>query len=64
MKGGQKWMKGAVKHPGVETAKAKANGASTHEQLEKDAKSGDVTARKRGSLGLTFERIAARRKGA
>jgi hypothetical protein len=50
------WIKGAVKHPGVEKAKAKRNGVSTHQQLEKDAKSSDPTTRGRGQLGLRFER--------
>ena len=50
------WIKGAVKHPGVEKAKAKRNGVSTHQQLEKDAKSKNPTVRGRGALGLRFER--------
>ena len=50
------WIKGAVKHPGIEKAKAKRNGVSTHRQLEKDAKSSDATVRGRGQLGLRFER--------
>lgn len=57
------WEQEAVKHPGVEKARAKANGISTHQQLERDAKSSNPTLRRRGNLGLTFERQAARRKG-
>ena len=51
-----KWIQGAVKHPGIEKAKAKRNGRSTHQQLELDAKSTDPTVRGRGALGLRFER--------
>ena len=44
-----------VKHPGVEKARARRNGVSTHQQLEKDAHSSNPTLRKRGALGLRFE---------
>ena len=50
------WIKGAVKHPGIEKAKAKRNGVSTHQQLEKDAKSSNPKVRGRGALGLRFEK--------
>lgn len=50
------FIKGAIKHPGIEKAKAKANGISTHEQLEKDSHSKDPTVRSRGNLGLRFEK--------
>lgn len=56
-------LSNAVKHPGVEKAKAKRNGLSTHEQLERDSHSSNPTTKKRGVLGLTFERMAAKRKG-
>lgn len=52
----KKWIQGAVKHPGIEKAKARAAGISTHEQLEKDSHSDDPSNRKRGLLGLRFER--------
>jgi hypothetical protein len=52
----KKWIQKAVKHPGVEKAKAKRNGISTHEQLERDSHSSDPTTRGRGLLGLRFER--------
>ena len=52
-----------IKHPGIEKARAKRNGISTHAQLEKDAHSGNPTLERRGNLGLMFERRAARRKG-
>ena len=48
-----------VKHPGVEIAKAKRNGRTTHQQLEVDAKSSNPTVKKRGVLGLSFERKAS-----
>lgn len=50
-----------IKHPGVETAKAKAAGISTHEQLEKDSHSSDAKTRARGNLGLALTRSAKRR---
>lgn len=50
-----KWIQGAIKHPGIEKARAKRNGVSTHQQLEKDAHSSNPTLRKRGALGLRFE---------
>lgn len=50
------WIRGAIKHPGIEKAKAERNGISTHEQLEKDSKSSDPSVRGRGNLGLRFEK--------
>jgi len=52
----KKWIGGAVKHPGVEKARAQRNGISTHQQLERDAKSSNPTLRGRGNLGLRFEK--------
>lgn len=51
-----------IKHPGIEKAKAKRNGISTHEQLERDAHSSDPKARARGNLGLALTKSAKRRK--
>ncbi len=50
------WIKKAIKHPGIEKAKAKANGRSTHAQLEIDSHSKHAKVRARGLLGLRFER--------
>jgi hypothetical protein len=50
-----------IKHPGAEIEKAKRNGVSTHEQLEKDSHSSDKKTRARGSLGLALTRAAKRR---
>ncbi len=50
-----------IKHPGVEKAKAKANGISTHEQLVKDSHSSDKKTRARGNLGLALTKSAKRR---
>jgi hypothetical protein len=58
----KKWIKGAIKHPGAERARAKRNGISTHEQLERDAHSGNPTLERRGNLGLRLE--AMHHKGA
>lgn len=52
----KKWIKSAVRHPGVEKERAKEHGISTHEQLERDAHSSDPTLRGRGNLGLRFEK--------
>lgn len=51
-----------VKRPGIEKARAKAAGVSTHQQLERDAKSSNPTRKKEGVLGLNFEKMAAARK--
>ena len=50
------WISKAIKHPGIEKDRAKRNGISTHEQLEKDAHSTNPTLRGRGNLGLRFEK--------
>ncbi|HEX4043268.1 MAG TPA: hypothetical protein VHY10_16340 [Xanthobacteraceae bacterium] len=46
----------AIKHPGIEKKRAAEHGISTHEQLERDAKSDNPTLRGRGELGLRFEK--------
>lgn len=51
-----KFIKSAIKHPGIEKAKARRNGISTHEQLERDARSSNPSVRGRGELGLRFEK--------
>ena len=51
-----KFIKSAIKHPGIEKKRAKEHGISTHEQLERDAKSSNPTLRGRGKLGLRFEK--------
>lgn len=51
-----------IKHPGVEQEKAKRNGISTHEQLERDSHSSDPKTRARGNLGLALSKSAKRRK--
>lgn len=50
------WISKVVKHPGIEKQRAKENGVSTHEQLERDARSSSPTIRGRGNLGLRFEK--------
>lgn len=52
----KKWIQKVVKHPGVEKEKARHNGVSTHEQLEKDSHSTNSSVRGRGNLGLRFEK--------
>lgn len=56
-----KFIAKAIKHPGVEKARAKRNGISTHEQLERDSHSSNPTLRRRGTLGLTLSRMAKKR---
>lgn len=52
------WIKKAVSpsHKGVEIARAKSHGVSTHQQLETDSHSSNPTLRGRGKLGLRFEK--------
>lgn len=50
-----------IKHPGSEIAKAKRNGISTHEQLERDSHSSNKSTRAKGNLGLALSRSAKRR---
>lgn len=50
------FIQGAIKHPGIEKAKAKAAGISTHAQLEKDSHSSNPSVRGRGLLGLRFQK--------
>lgn len=51
-----KFIKKAIKHPGIEKERARENGISTHQQLERDAHSDNPTLRGRGELGLRFEK--------
>lgn len=51
-----------IKHPGIEQEKAKRNGISTHEQLERDSHSSDKSVRARGNIGLALSKSAKRRK--
>ncbi len=53
----KRWISKAIKHPGIEKKRAKEHGISTHEQLERDAKSSNPTLRGRGELGLRLERM-------
>lgn len=57
-----KWIQGAIKHPGAETNAAKKAGMSTHAYME-EHRSDSGTAGKRARLGLTLSRLAKRRKG-
>jgi hypothetical protein len=52
------WISKAIKHPGVEKARAKKHGISTHEQLVQDSHSDNPTLRRRGTLGLTLTRMS------
>lgn len=54
------WIKGAIKHPGIEKRKAARNGISTHEQLVRDSHSSDPTTQARGRLGLTLSGMSKR----
>ena len=57
----KKWIAGAVKHPGAETAAAKRAGESVHQYAEAH-KSAKGTAGKRARLALTFERMHSHAK--
>lgn len=50
------FIQGAIKHPGIEKAKAKRNGISTRQQLQRDSHSKNPHVRARGKLGLRFEK--------
>ena len=49
-----RWIQGAVKHPGALTRAAKAAGVSKHQEAEKESHSSDPHERGRGLLGLRF----------
>jgi hypothetical protein len=55
-----KWIAGAIKHPGAETKSAKRAGMTTHEYAEKH-KSDTGTAGKRARLALTLSKIAKKK---
>jgi hypothetical protein len=57
------WIKGAIKHPGIEKKRAAQHGISTHEQLERDAKSSNPTLRRRGNLGLALTKHSKESRG-
>lgn len=50
----KKWIQGAVRHPGSETARAKKAGRSLHAQEVHDSKSSNPHIRGKGLLGLRF----------
>jgi len=52
----------AIKRPGREKRRAKANGISTHEQMERDAHSKNKSLRGAGQLGLRLAGMHHRRK--
>jgi len=56
------WIKKAISHPGRETEKAKRNGVSTHEQMEKDSHSSDPSVRGAGNLGLRLSGMSKHKK--
>lgn len=56
----KKWIGKAIKRPGRETGRAKRNGISTHEQMERDSHSSNPSLRAAGNLGL---RLSAMNKG-
>jgi hypothetical protein len=52
----EKWIAGAVKHPGAFRKAAQAHGESTHAYAEKE-KSASGKLGKRARLALTFEKM-------
>ena len=50
------WIKGAIKHPGVERRAAAKAGESTHKYME-SRKNAPGTAGKRARLGLALSRL-------
>lgn len=57
----EKFIQGAIKHPGAEKAAAKRAGKSTHEFME-EHKHDSGTSGRRARLGLTLSRLAKSRK--
>ena len=55
----KRWISKAVKRPGRETARAKENGVSVHEQMVRDSHSGNKSLAAAGRLGL---RLSAMKK--
>lgn len=51
-----KWIGGAVRHPGALTAAAKRHGVSKLQEAEKEKKSSNPKIRARGALGERFIR--------
>ena len=45
-----KWLRGAIKHPGAERAAAKRHGLSTREEAERESHSSNKRIRSRGNL--------------
>jgi len=60
-KGG--FIKKAIKHPGKETARAKASGRSVHDQMEHDSHSSNKSVRSAGNLGLRLTKGDLKPKG-
>lgn len=55
------WISKAIKHPGRETERAKANGVTTHQQEVKDSHSKDKSVRGAGSLGLRLSKMSKKK---
>lgn len=55
------WIASAIKRPGRETARAKANGVSVHQQMETDSHSKNPSIRGAGTLGLRLSRMARKK---
>jgi hypothetical protein len=49
-----KWIQGAVRHPGALTAAAKRHGVSKLQEAKKEAGSSDPHIAARGRLGIRF----------
>lgn len=56
------FIKGAIKHPGRETERAKEHGISVHEQLVQDSHSKNKSLRGAGQLGLRLSKMARHKK--
>jgi hypothetical protein len=57
------WIKGAIKHPGRETRRAKEHGVSTHEQMESDSHSKNKSLAAAGRLGLALSAKSKKSRG-
>jgi hypothetical protein len=57
----KKWIQKAIKHPGKERARAKANGVSTHEQMVTDSHSSNPSTAAAGRLGLRLSGMSKKK---
>ena len=58
----KRWIKGAIKHPGALTRKAKASGKTVAQYIEKPPKDITASTRKQITLAKTLRKIRGGKK--